>query len=349
MVKGPDEQDLTLYFNHLIGGISPLVTLDQELRIRFSNDSFLEEFGASDGNLRGREITGVLGLTADYRAEFEKNVARSRQRRVQNCEFDARGRIFGYSIFRFQEETGVILKDITERRLLERKVERLHSELLSLQERERERLARELHDGVGQTILAAKLHFTSFLQDPDKFQERFQTGLDLIDRASQELREIYVNLFPSALRDLGLEAAIRGLARDFLAVKGIQITLEFGLAEAQSSGWRTTVFRIVQEVFSNTMKHSGATHISLSIFENPDDEVELIAEDNGCGFPVEEQLLRSPGYGLQNIRRRVTDLAGDLRIVSAPGQGTRFHIRLPPPREAAGENGLDPPVQIRDE
>ena len=333
MGSGPDEQDLTLYFNHLIGGISPLVTLDQELRIRFSNDSFLQEFGAAHTNLKGREITSVLGMAAEDREAFAKNVLRSKQRRVQNCEFEARGRIFGYSIFRFQEETGVILKDITERRLLERKVERLHSELLSLQEREQERLARELHDGVGQTILAAKLHFTSFRQDPVRFQERFETGLGLIDRASQELREIYVNLFPSALRDLGLEAAVRGLARDFLTVKGIETNLEFGLAETQSSGWRTSVFRIVQELFSNIMKHSLAGQVSLSIFENPNDDVELIVEDDGCGFPVEEQLLRSPGYGLQNIRRRVTDLGGELTILSAPGQGTRFHIRLPPPRE----------------
>ncbi len=332
MSVGPDEQDLTLYFNHLIEGISPLVTLDKDLLIRFSNDSFLQEFGAGR-SLRGQEITAVLGMSEADRRDFRRNVVRSRQRRISNCEFDVRGRIFGYSVFRFQEETGVILKDITEHRLLERKVERLHSEILSLQEREQERLARELHDSVGQTILAAKLHFTTFRQDENRFRERFETGLELIDRASQELREIYVNLFPSALRDLGLEAAIRGLVRDFLTVKGIEATLEFDLAETQSAGWRTTVFRIVQELFSNIMKHSGATEVTLSIFENGSDEVELVVRDNGRGFSVDEQLLRSAGYGLQNIRRRVTDLGGELTIHSEPGAGTTFHIRLPPPRE----------------
>lgn len=331
MQTGRKEEDLTLYFNHLLGGISPLVTLDGELLIRFANDSFLQEFGGEGRRLRNLPIGEVLGMDdGDYEA-FVRNVEASREKRIQNCEFDSRGRIYGYSVFRFEEETGVILKDITERRLLERKVERLHSELLSLQEREQEKLARELHDSVGQTILAAKLNFTSYQQDPSKPQQRFETGLTLIDRASQELREIYVKLFPSALRDLGLEAAIRGLVRDFLSVKKVQAELDIDIDESLPAGFRTTIFRIIQELFSNIMKHSGASSVRLRLFENPRDELELIVSDNGCGFDTEERLSRSPGYGLQNIQRRAADISGQIEIKSAPGQGTHFHLRFPIP------------------
>ena len=99
-------------------------------------------------------------------------------------------KVFGYSVFRFANEIGIILKDITETKKLQKKVLNLHSQLLKLQENERQNIARDLHDSVGQTILAAKLNFSAFEKDPVKMRECFSVGLNLIDKASQELREI---------------------------------------------------------------------------------------------------------------------------------------------------------------
>ena len=118
---------------------------------------------------------------------FREYVEESRHYQVENCEFRTGDRIYGYTIFRIEDRIGVILKDISRLKRLERKVARLHSRLLNLQERERQVVASELHDGVGQTILAAKLNFTSYEKDPATFQDRFPAGLKLIDRASQEI------------------------------------------------------------------------------------------------------------------------------------------------------------------
>jgi two-component system NarL family sensor kinase len=354
-------------FDSIVSNISPVVTLDGDYRIQFANRTFRQEFleeppeksassslaarsvsadpayvakgqigsdcPAPDADsdptqVEGRSLFVVFRMSRAHEDALRANVEASSSRVVENCEFKSGGRIVGYTIFRFGEQIGLILKDISRIKKLEEKVVRLHSRLLHLQERERQVVARELHDGVGQTILAAKLNFTSYEKNPDQFQDRFPVGLDLIDRASQELRDLYTRLYPSVLNDLGLEAAIRWYSKVFLEIKNIDVELEIRLRVKIPQPVETHLFRIVQELFTNIVKHSGADRVRLQL-EDRETDVQLIVKDDGRGFSPDAVRLNLRGFGLDNIRRRVDDLDGALRITAEPGQGTCFDITVP--------------------
>lgn len=282
----------------------------------------------ADNPVEGRSLFDIFAMSRPHEEVFRANVEESRLRMVENCEFKSGGRIVGYTIFRFGEQIGLILKDISRIKKLEEKVVRLHSRLLHLQERERQVVARELHDGVGQTILAAKLNFTSYEKDPEQFRDRFPVGLDLIDRASQELRDLYTRLYPSVLNDLGLEAAIRWYSKVFLEIKNIDVELDIQLNLKIPRPVETHLFRIVQELFTNIVKHSGARRVRLQL-EDRESDAQLIVKDDGRGFSPDAVRLNLRGFGLDNIRRRVDDLDGTLRITAEPGQGTCFDITVP--------------------
>ena len=337
-------------FDSIVSNISPVVTLDGDYRIQFANRTFLHEFlnspapsggRAANGEhdpaaaldvdlsgIEGRSLFDIFSMSRAHADALRANVEESSKRVVENCEFKSGGRILGYTIFRFGEQIGLILKDISRIKKLEEKVVRLHSRLLHLQERERQLVARELHDGVGQTILAAKLNFTSYEKSPEKFRDRFPVGLDLIDRASQELRDLYTRLYPSVLNDLGLEAAIRWYSKVFLEIKNIDVELDIHLTLKIPRPVETHLFRIVQELFTNVVKHSGAARVRL-LLENNVSDVRLIVKDDGRGFKPDEVRLNLRGFGLDNIRRRVDDLDGTLRITAAQGEGTCFEISVP--------------------
>jgi two-component system NarL family sensor kinase len=199
--------------------------------------------------------------------------------------------------------------------------------MLRLQEKERQKIAAELHDSVGQTILAAKLNFTTFMMQPGEMGERYDAGLELIDRASQELREIYQNLYPSILRDLGLEAAIRWYAKNYLEVKGIETGLSFVLTRRLPEELEAGIFRMVQELFNNIVKHSSASRATLKLTRKKN-TVHLSVSDDGAGFDINEARYKG-GLGIANLRSRVEDLGGEIQIESGENKGTTTEIHLP--------------------
>jgi len=324
--KHPDK--ISRYINNLMSSISPLATLDRDLHVNYVNKPFLKAFQCNKNSIIGKNIFSVFKLSKRDKSTFIKNIEASRKRSIQNCEFKLKEKTFGYSIFPFDADFGVILKDISGRKKLERKVARLHSRLLRLQERERQKLASELHDAVGQTILAAKLNFITYGKNPVESREHFDTGLQLIDLASQELREIHTDLYPSSLRELGLEAAVRSFSRGFLKINGIKSRLSFNISDKLSHEIKVNLFRIIQESMTNLVKHSRADRVSLNLKQN-DKGLVLKIKDNGIGFIPEEIKLNSSGYGLENIHRRVEDLEGEIIINSRPGAGTTLEIWVP--------------------
>ena len=324
----PKFSEFPTYFSRILSSLSPLVTLNNKNRIHFANESFLEEFGIPENKYIGKDFFSLIELSTKSKQDFISNIKKSEKKPVLNCEFSYKNKIFGYSIYSFEEEIGIILRDITEKKKLEKKVQSLHSSILNLQERERQKLARELHDSVGQTNLAAKLNFQSYKKDPVKNKDRFISGLDIIDRASQELREIYTDLYPSTLRELGLEATTRWMAKHLLEVAKCKVLLKFKMKTRIDGETGVNVFRIIQEIFTNIAKHSGATKTTL-LLESSTRGVKLVIEDNGKGFDQSKARLVSSGFGLENIRRRVEDRGGSLELISGPRKGTIYKIEIP--------------------
>lgn len=313
------------YAEQILSGISPLFTIDRKQQLRFVNRPFEAEFKVIADNVIGKQIFDVLPLPELDRETMLDTLQRKSSRKKANLQFRFRRRIYGYTVFHVGEDHGIILKNITEIDRLERKVQNLHSRLLSAQEEERQRLAAELHDGVGQTIVAAKMNLMAYRADPQKNDSRFNMGLELIDRASDELREVYSNLYPSVLRELGLSSAIRDSLRS-LEAASIKVDAEIDIKRKLPEDLEVQVYRLLQELVTNTLKHSSATDVSLHIYHKRN-LLHLQFDDNGTGFRAAEGSER--GFGLQNIRRRVADWQGWMQLISFPGGGFSIQIRLP--------------------
>lgn len=327
-------EKVTDYFDHLISSISPIVTFNLEEKIKFVNSSFIKEFSKNQKSILGKNIQKVLLLSNHDLRNFIKNIQNARNGFLINSEFKRGKKVYGYSIFIFDDDTGIILKDITDKKKLESKVKKLHSEILKLQEKERQKLAAELHDGVGQTILAAKLNFLAYKNDPDKYNNKFEIGLELINRVSQELREIYTNLYPSLLTDLGLEAAIRSFLNSLFKPLKTNVECNIDLTAILPHELELNLYRITQEIATNAAKHASPQNLFFNL-KSTAKYILLEVKDDGSGYKSNagnsvgnSGNLINKGFGLENIKRRVDDLKGTVEVNSS-SEGTNARIIIP--------------------
>lgn len=319
-------EQLNSYYHKLLSGLPPVATMNTNFEIKYANEPFKKEFSKKDENLIGKNFLELFALSPKEKKELQKNLQKSQKTKVQNKELQIGEKIFGYSLFQIENDLGIILRDITETRGLEKKIEYLYSELIKLQETERQKIARELHDSVGQTLLAAKLNLNAYYKDKERSEEKFQRALELIDTTSQELREIYSNLYPSVLRELGLEIALRSLIKNMFGENFI-IDFLYEIDSELKEEFKLGIYRIVQEICTNIVKHSQATEVFFHFFENQK-KVFIEVDDNGIGFDL-TQKTKNQGLGLNNLKFRAEGMGGDFQIFSAPNKGTSIQIRLP--------------------
>ena len=233
----------------------------------------------------------------------------------------------------------VSVRDISERKELEDTLKNAREQLRSLSayqenlvEEERKRIAREVHDELGQKLVAMQMGLSNlrlrYGDDPTllgKVEELHTLVEDTID----VVRHVASNLRPAALA-LGLVQAIEWLAEDFSHRWGIPCWVETGGAEVVLEDVEaTTVFRVVQESLTNVSRHSGANEVEITL-QCDKRQLQLLVRDNGRGF--DPAVVREKrGFGLLGMRERVLALGGKLRIDSAPGKGTTMMIDLPLP------------------
>jgi len=213
--------------------------------------------------------------------------------------------------------------------------------LIDVQENERQTLCHELHDGLIQYAIAAKMQLESVRDeaDPAVRVERIDAALDCLERGIAEGRQVIRGVRPAVLDDLGLEAAIADLV-DQVAVAGIAVTAKVaeGL-DAVPAPLQTTIYRVVQEALTNVRKHAGTGRATIDI-DRGVDEVHVSVRDRGPGFDVEEARRR--GFGLVGMTERVRLAGGTFQIDSLPGTGTQVSARLPLPVSGA-EPDAEPP------
>lgn len=244
--------------------------------------------------------------------------------------------------------------DITRQRNTMRRLEsqarslrRLATRLIDAQETERRRLARELHDEIGQslTLVAMSLRRHAAAA-PDS--QHLKTALQQLDTLTGQLRSVSVQLSPQLLEQLGLLAAIEALAERH--EQSLQASLQLDLLADESRiprSLRLPCYRIVQESLTNAVRHARATRIGILVEEN-ENVLELTIGDDGRGFDVDDFLGKDScpaGFGLINMRERAELSGGELRVESTPGAGTTVQARFP--LESAGatgqaERGLQP-------
>lgn len=203
---------------------------------------------------------------------------------------------------------------------LERETKQL---LVSTQEAERERIARDIHDGIGPLLTTAKLKLTSSSLPPATIHE----VKSLLDEVIAEVRRISSNLMPAVLSDFGPGEALRQLAGD--VEKNTELTVRYASdllsPSCLSKETGIALYRIAQEAINNTLKHAQATEIVMSLTEF-DDQVIFYYKDNGIGLDP-DKLPISDGKGLKNIHERVRILGGTVRIER--NKGTRIEAEIP--------------------
>jgi signal transduction histidine kinase len=207
----------------------------------------------------------------------------------------------------------------------EEQVRQLAEHMLHVEEIERRRISRELHDEAGQSLLCIRLQLELLEQAiPAVHAEwigKLQEARDLTERTILEMRRLIAALSPAVLEQLGLGAAIRQLVNRFRRLHPIRVKLLLGRLGRLPQHTEIIVYRLVQECCNNIAKHSAAGSVNISV-SSADGWVRLAVEDNGVGFRVEEALARKDSFGLSGMRERVALLGGRFEIRSYPKNGS---------------------------
>lgn len=229
-------------------------------------------------------------------------------------------------------QMGIVVQDITGLKRAESAVRRLSGRLLQVRDDERRRLARDLHDSLGQTLTAIKMNLSYLGRDTSSLDERGRNAVaesnELVDNSLKEVRTLSHLLHPPMLDDVGLVAAIRWYANGFSQRSSIQVELNLPADLPRlPTELETAVFRVVQESLTNVHRHSGSTTATVRL-EREADLLHLYVIDQGCGIPPEKLSSRQEtatiGVGLLGMRERLRQLRGQLEI-NSNSQGTSVH------------------------
>jgi signal transduction histidine kinase len=207
--------------------------------------------------------------------------------------------------------------------------------VVSAQEAERQRIARELHDETGQALTATGLGLrgiaTSVHQDPDRAANNLNELEKMVSGALNELQRLIADLRPSHLDDLGLAATLRWWAEEVESRGSLKVNVEvIGEEKELTPPLRLALFRVTQEALTNTIKHGGATQAQVEL-DYQDDAVSVVIVDNGRGFDINkvmsDKVHRS--WGLMGMQERASLLGGQVRVDSRPEAGTAVMITIP--------------------
>lgn len=199
--------------------------------------------------------------------------------------------------------------------------------MIQVQEEERNRVARDLHDSLGGMLTTVKLNLEDLAQDREnKANMKLQNIIKQLDGSVKELRRIAHNMMPEMLLNLGLEASLKDLC-ELLATKNLRIDFQcLGIQNSIRMEAKITIYRIIQELLTNIVKHANAKNVLLQCAQHGN-VFFITIEDDGKGFDT-DLLARMSGIGLSNIKNRVAYLQGKMELLSKNHQGTSINIEL---------------------
>jgi PAS domain S-box-containing protein len=262
------------------------------------------------------EITRSLAVSVDV---TEKNT-------VQNDLQKAKEKLSSYSLDLEQQ----VKRRTAQLEKAQASLKELSKKIIASQEREKEAVARELHDHLGQVLTALRIDavwIENFLKPiDDKAAERAEKMNALIDATIQDVRDMAYRLRPRVLDDLGLSDALESLVSDFEKRTNVSCIFRHDPIPEIDKTLATALYRIGQEAVTNSVRHSDAGSIVVELRSN-DREIVLTVEDDGCGFSTVEDEM-STGFGLESMRERANLVGGNFSIYSKPGGGTIVSCRV---------------------
>jgi len=325
-----------------------LAIIDKNLRFQRINSPFSRLNGLSLEENRGLNVRDV---TSEIRVQLESMIQRVVDTGVPILNREIRGQAppnsntaswWLKSFFPISQEDGsvtqigAIAQDITQLKKAENTVRWLSGRLLQSRDDERRRLARDLHDSLGQILTAVKMNLSYLSRDSVHLDERGHNAVtesrDLIDTCIKEVRTLSHLLHPPMLDEVGLLPAIRWFVNGFSQRSGIDVKLDLPLTMRRFPiELEIAVFRAVQESLTNVHRHSGSPTATVRL-NAQNGEIMLEVSDQGCGIPPQKLAARQEqvmiGIGILGMRERMRQLGGQIEISSA-NKGTSVYVKLP--------------------
>jgi len=198
--------------------------------------------------------------------------------------------------------------------------------LIEGQELERKRIAKDIHDNVGNLMATLKIYSDLVVaRDQDSELRRLNEKInEITDAATMEVRKVSHALDSGIVQNFGLKVALEQLAEAVRNTGKVEVTSQYDISYPIDSDTSLNIYRIIQELTTNSLKHAHASQLRIEVTQL-DREISIIFEDNGVGFTVES---KKDGMGIQNIRSRVNYLRGDYKLQSSP-KGTTFILEIP--------------------
>lgn len=322
-----------------------IVRVDPEGRLTFVNDAYCRTLGKRREDLLGQSFLPYVHPDDHV---FTRNAMEALSRppyrvSVEQRIFTANGVCWmAWEDYAIRDEHDVILeiqavgRDITDRKQIEQRVR-------NAQEDERKRIARELHDGVAQLLVSARIHLDladGKKNDPPSIQAQLVQSRTLLTQALRDIRGLVWALRPPILNDMGLVDALRDLATNFTQNTATVVSFFCDTEIPRLAPEReTALYRIAQEALSNSVQHAHASQVMITL-ETYGEKLHLVVVDNGLGLSTQEPLSGARasnganrrerrGLGLQNMRERAAEIGGELLLRSTPGRGVEIRVSVP--------------------
>jgi PAS domain S-box-containing protein len=349
-LRESNERFAAVFENAAIG----ISVTDAQGRIIAANPRFQEMLGYHAGELPAKtfpEITHPEDLPKNLELFQEMMTGKSEGYLLEKRYLRKNGEYFWaqVTVSSIKETKGqppysiAVVEDITPRKQTQEKLEEsernlryLAAQLLTAQERERQRISRDLHDDLGQSLVALKLHLEAIEREEPAnltvIRQKLAIQTAFIDDIVNNVRRLCMDLRPTTLDVLGLIMALKRLFKEFSALYGIKFSLDLDeVRNLLSPQAQIIIYRIFQEALTNIAKYAQATRATVTI-KRENDKVSFTMQDNGKGFNLEQVRARKDGkrgLGLAAMEERVRMLGGTLEMQSQKGVGTRISFKIP--------------------
>jgi PAS domain S-box-containing protein len=293
---------------------------------------------------------GELGVVCFFSNITERKQAEAAQRRVavlaasnQKLELEiVRRHAVEASLKQSEQQLSRLLVESSD---MQEQLRQLSREVLRVQEEERKRISRELHDVIAQTLTGINVRLATLKKEAGRSTDGFERNLartqEIVGKSVDIVHQFARELRPAVLDDLGLVPALHSFLKDFAARTGLHAHLTaFAQAEKIDIANRTVLFRVAQEALNNVARHAKASRVEVTL-QKLSDRICLKIHDDGQAFNLESVLRRRGGkhLGLLGMRERLEMIGGCLHIESAPGQGTAILAQIPLNRARPGKDG----------
>ncbi|MBC8314115.1 MAG: PAS domain S-box protein [Bacteroidetes bacterium] len=334
------------FYNNILNSMfNGLIVTNRQGSITSLNDAAAELLEETKENLTGSSIKDLFADPDDYTKLMEveqrgggdiltETTLKSHKEKMIPVLFSAsalqdhNGNISGYVI---------VIHDATEKKKIEQKLDQIRKErtiaINEAEEKERLRIATDLHDGLGQILTSVSFSLenldSGLPEGSSGLKDDLNQAQEQIKAAISESKRISHNLIPLALKDFGLVPALSHLINQVNQQSSIRFSFDtFNLDKRIDARLEKVLFRICQESVNNILRHSQATKAYIQLIRH-EHSIVLGVEDDGIGFHVEEQEKSHSGIGLASIRERISAFGGSLTIQSARGKGTELVIEVP--------------------